>query len=468
MPTTLVLSFPWGRYHANPWGSHVNEGAVELPPSPWRLLRALYAVWRTRVPDLAQDVVHPLLDRLAVPPTFHVPRHTVAHTRHYYPDSQSGTDRTLDAFAVMARDATLAATWPEELPRVQLNALTRLVEAMPYFGRADSICSGSVSPGWTPTDHEEWTPVDVAESIPLHAEVTAVLAPELPLRIDSLLARPVDVRRGNLLFPTGARFVGYQRLRVLPERRARVRRSGHVPPTAVRFSALQAGLPPATDALHFTDLLRQAALSKLGGLREERDHSLLGGKSPEGKALTDHRHAHYLPVFRDRHLAGLVVWVPGGLPDDELKAIGGVQRLYSTYDESRRLRLGLSGVGLVEQVAQDLVGVPGTTRWHSVTPFTPSRYPKGSESWADFVEKEIGRELVSRRYPEPAHVRLVDGDWRAFVRFRPSRRWSGSSDQRRANRPSCFAEISFDSPVAGPIALGHLSHFGLGLFAPEG
>ena len=47
MPTTLVLTFPWGRYHANPWGRHVNEGAVELPPSPWRLLRAV------------RDVAHP-------------------------------------------------------------------------------------------------------------------------------------------------------------------------------------------------------------------------------------------------------------------------------------------------------------------------------------------------------------------------------------------------------------------------
>jgi len=38
VPTMLVLTFPWGRYHANPWGRHVNEGAVELPPSPWRPL----------------------------------------------------------------------------------------------------------------------------------------------------------------------------------------------------------------------------------------------------------------------------------------------------------------------------------------------------------------------------------------------------------------------------------------------
>ena len=32
------------RYHATPWDAHVNEGRVEWPPSPWRLLRALVAV----------------------------------------------------------------------------------------------------------------------------------------------------------------------------------------------------------------------------------------------------------------------------------------------------------------------------------------------------------------------------------------------------------------------------------------
>ncbi|MDQ3151354.1 MAG: type I-U CRISPR-associated protein Cas5/Cas6, partial [Actinomycetota bacterium] len=57
MPTTLVLTFPRGRYRATPWGRHVNEGAVELPPSPWRLLRALYATWRTRAPELAEGTV---------------------------------------------------------------------------------------------------------------------------------------------------------------------------------------------------------------------------------------------------------------------------------------------------------------------------------------------------------------------------------------------------------------------------
>ena len=41
--TRILFSFPGGRYHATPWGSHVNEGLVEWPPSPWRLLRPFIA-----------------------------------------------------------------------------------------------------------------------------------------------------------------------------------------------------------------------------------------------------------------------------------------------------------------------------------------------------------------------------------------------------------------------------------------
>ena len=32
--TTIELTFPAGRYHATPWGRHVNEGAVEWPLLP--------------------------------------------------------------------------------------------------------------------------------------------------------------------------------------------------------------------------------------------------------------------------------------------------------------------------------------------------------------------------------------------------------------------------------------------------
>ncbi|HFQ89125.1 MAG TPA: type I-U CRISPR-associated protein Cas5/Cas6, partial [Desulfobulbus sp.] len=47
----LAIGFRFiaGRYHATPWGRHVNEAAVEWPPSPWRIVRALAATWHRKL-----------------------------------------------------------------------------------------------------------------------------------------------------------------------------------------------------------------------------------------------------------------------------------------------------------------------------------------------------------------------------------------------------------------------------------
>ncbi|MDQ1248067.1 MAG: CRISPR-associated protein Csb2, partial [Actinomycetota bacterium] len=152
MTATLAITFDLGRYHATPWGANVNEGAVEIPPSPWRLLRALYSTWRVHANDLPQDLVHGLLSTLAATePVYAVPPHTIAHTRHYYPDSTSrrgttSTDKTIDAFAAFATtDASLYVTWPVELSPDYRDALERLAKSLPYLGRADSVITAKLT-----------------------------------------------------------------------------------------------------------------------------------------------------------------------------------------------------------------------------------------------------------------------------------------------------------------------------------
>lgn len=460
VPTTLVLTFPLGRYHATPWDRHVNEGAVELPPSPWRLLRTLYAVWQTRCPDMPQETVHPLLAQLAAPPTFYVPAHSLAHSRHYYPDAKDGTDRTLDAFAVFGPEDQLAAQWPAELEPDQWDALRRIAESIPYFGRADSICTGTIETGWTPAGHAIWKPLDVAERVDGYAEATSVLTPEIPLAVDTLLARPAEVRRSGLRFPAGSRLVPYglDRPADTPMTRAIPRPTWTV--TAVRFDPLHTALPPDTDAAIYTDLLRQAAIKQLGGRAEG---TMLGGRTSDDAPMQGGMHAHYLPIIRDRRLTGLVVWVPGGLADKELNALCDVRAL---YDYKHRVQVRVSGIGAVEQVAPELVR-PAPI-WLSATPFTPSRYPKRNRhEWRAFVMNEIQRELQLRGFAPAADVEFVDGPWTAFVRHRPSARQRGDKRQGQAHLPAQFLRLRFTQPVRGPLTLGWLSHFGLGLFAPE-
>ena len=455
-----MLTFPLGRYHATPWDRHVNEGAVELPPSPWRLLRTLYAVWQTRCPDLPHEIVHPLLGDLAAPPTFYVPAHGISHSRHYYPGAKHGRDRTLDAFAVFGADDQLAAQWPVELEPDKEEALRRIAESIPYFGRADSICTGTIETGWTPAGHAIWKPLHVAERVDGYAEATSVLAPEIPLVVDTLLARAAEVRRRGLRFPVGSRLVvyGLDRPADIPMTRAVAGPARTV--TAVRFDLLHAALPPDTDAAIYTDLLRQAAVKQLG---ENAEGTMLGGRTTDNAPMQGGMHAHYLPIIRDRRLTGLVVWVPGELADKELTALSNVRLL---YDYKHRIQVRVSGIGAIEQVAPELVGPAHT--WRAVTPFTPARYPKKNrDEWHSFVVNEVQRELGVRGHAQAADVDSIDGPWTAFVRHRPSARLRRDMRQGQAHLPGQFLRLRFAQPVHGPLALGWLSHFGLGLFVPE-
>ena len=51
----IRMGFLTGRFHATPWGYHLNEGVVEYPPSVWRLLRSLVATFYRVFPDRAHQ-----------------------------------------------------------------------------------------------------------------------------------------------------------------------------------------------------------------------------------------------------------------------------------------------------------------------------------------------------------------------------------------------------------------------------
>src|SRR5947209_2960160 len=119
MSLSVALSFPAGRFHATPWGHHVNEGRTEWPPSPWRLLRALVAVWKRKLPGvpLVEENIEGLLTALASqPPTFHLPLATLGHTRHYMPlGSTNANERTkvFDAFVSLDPRQEVVFHWAD-------------------------------------------------------------------------------------------------------------------------------------------------------------------------------------------------------------------------------------------------------------------------------------------------------------------------------------------------------------------
>lgn len=154
---TMLLRFPGGRYHATPWGHHVNEGLVEFPPSPWRLLRALISTGYTALgwngtnangssgrPPLVAQV---LLEKLAsVTPRYRLPPAAGAHTRHYMPIGvmEKGREKTTLVFDTWAQiDAgVLCVTWDVSLNEAEEVQCRNLVEHLGYLGRSESWVEG--------------------------------------------------------------------------------------------------------------------------------------------------------------------------------------------------------------------------------------------------------------------------------------------------------------------------------------
>ena len=167
----------------------------------------------------------------------------------------------------------------------------------------------------------------------------------------------------------------------------------------------------------------------------------------------------------------MAVWAPGGLSVEEVAAVGSLRQI-RTPDWLRGLhtyRLGLEALGSAEMALPELVG-PSRV-WVSITPYAPAR--RWCKNWNDpdirqkHIDDDLKRELGFREKPVPERIEQLglgrfDGrDWRRFRRGRPRRGEQGQ------NRPAIPLRLTFAESVEGPLVLGGLSHFGLGLFKPE-
>jgi CRISPR-associated protein Csb2 len=459
MSTTIAVRFPWGRYHATPWGRHVNEAAIEFPPSPWRLLRALFSTWKGRAPELDEATVHKLLEQLLAPPSYRVPEYIEAHTRHYMPDITDGTDKVIDAFAVFERDAELLVTWPVDIDEAQRSALAVLVERLPYIGRAESICDARIVP--TSNAPVTGTLIEPLTDDVVADEVLRLLVLDHPLDFSALVARTTDVRDERRLVPPGATWQRYTAPQVATPR-PEPRHPKRPRPTAIRWSFDSNARPSIHATVAITDVLRRACMSGFGRRNAGGASENLSGKRDDGRPLEGHRHAHYLALDTDgdRLIDTLLLWMPSGISEEDLDPLADLHRLtgFQHVADFRPGRLGLEAVGSIEAIAPELVGP--SIEWESYTPFAPARFPRRKHPWEAHVIAEVGQELRWRGLPEPGTVDLLRGDWLDYRRHRPTKERLGSA------RRACGARLRFKVPIDGPIVLGALSHFGLGMFLP--
>jgi CRISPR-associated protein Csb2 len=476
----IKLRFLAGRFHATPWGRHVNEGVVEWPPSPWRLLRSLLATfYRARPAGVTEAQLRRIVGALAAPPSFQLPPTSVAHTRHY--DQANGGVKFFDTFiALDPRDAVWCLWAEAELNEEDRNALAALLGALGTFGRAESWCEAELS---------EQGEILSLNCLPLAdgqtlkgIEPVRVLLPEEggEALFDRLLIETSEMRKQKQLDPSGSRWVAYARR--ADALRARKPTPPHrasavaTKPMVARFALDSTVLPLAQDALPFAEQVRRALIRHRAGV----EHSeVITGKMFDGVPLEGHAHAHYLPTDEDLdgRLDHITIYAPRGFEPEDVAAFDALRTIYRRGNKPE-VRLILSGLGTLaefaaaseesEHLAGDVSLFKPSRRWRSVTPFSLPRFAtRGGGKPArprDLPEAQLARELRVRGLPEPVAIKRLEG---YVAGERPLVRWLEFQTQRFKGEEGhglAGFELEFAEPVSGPLALGFACHFGLGLF----
>jgi CRISPR-associated protein Csb2 len=434
----VEFRFPGGRYHATPWDAHVNEGRVEWPPSPWRLLRALVATHRLKARDrIAEGDLRALVDALAsCLPCYSLPSDVVGfHTRHYMPLYAGKTVRVFDTFFHLPEGARVVAAWPDVSLDLRLTEVfADLVAAFGYLGRAESwveaaLCEsppetfesrpleqgrdGSAGAGAsvdvvrvlapvTPAEFARWRASAIEERTTrareekerrtsargkatrpatLSPKEQASLESDLPGTVfDALLGETGTLRKRGWNRPPGSRWVDYARPLIRPPAlggagRRPLRRN----PTVARFALAGSVLPRLTEAALEAEKIRTVLLKHSDGA------PVFSGRDPvSGALLSGHAHALVLPESNGRHGRVTHVTLFARMGFDE-RARAAIERLRVVWQRSGHdLQLALLGVGQPidfggVRVEAGQCPLLATSRvWVSRTPFVPTRHEKRS------------------------------------------------------------------------------------------
>jgi CRISPR-associated protein Csb2 len=465
--TTLAVRFPLRRYHATPWDRAVNEGATEWPPSPWRILRALVATWHTRWPDLPAGTVDALLDALADPPCYRIPNTVAGHTRHYLPDlehrkgEQGHTDLTLDPFLALAPGEELLIRWDATLDPEQRQVLAKLAELLPYLGRSESVCEMRLLDAETEPDKSWWRP---------GSGQARLLTVTRPVTRAALEVTTTEIRRRRHTVPPGTRWVSYvageTATAAIPRRAIE---TSDV--TAIRFAVMGRVPMKATHGMLLADRAHEKAGTALmrAGIPETRRHVIMGTRG----AATDHAHAHWiaLPDSEERgaSVQNLIIWCGAKLQTDEVRALlhlGGLSGRRGGYEVSGfpDVELLFQAAGPVKLVVPELCG--SSRRWRSRTPYLPVRHRK-RETLDEYLEADVVAELRYRGKPA-AMVNRVEPGSGTTDRWASEFRRHRLQERLARSRPGMGLRLEFAEAVEGPLLLGQLSHFGYGVFVPEG
>lgn len=483
---TVAVRFLAGRYHATPWGRNVNEGEVEWPVSPFRLARGIIDVWRRRFPGLEDTQITRILAALAAAPSFFLPpaarSHLVAYLNMNKLDDPNHKEKVYDAFVAVNRSAPLYVFFPGDLNREDRGVLDTLLRHMSYLGRSESWIEAelvpqlpAVTPNCRPAAAGADADGDSVTVACLKAEEKYRTLDQLPDRprwfkaergrnqcswLESICLSSDDLLTASWSDHPAIEWVSYNLPaetfagRVVPvQRRCRETR-------LVQYAVCSNVLPRIEETVAVAERIRVYLMGihkKICGGDPRRVSPIFSGKDDRGRPLAGHNHAYYLPIDADRdgRIDHVIVQSRRPFSASELQALDALRAIWQPQGREH-LHFVLNSRG---DVFRPLTGKV----WVSATPFVTVRhYKKKCGGYKEWLRDEIIRECQYNGLPTPAVVKLLPRTvlprrqihWWAFLRSR----------KKGCPLPGYGFVLQFSEPVAGPFALGALSHFGLGLF----
>ncbi len=409
MPT-LKLRFPGGRYHATPWRHHVNEGLIEWPPSPWRLLRALIACGFTTqhwidIPPL----VCLLVEKLAsVFPSYKLPKITAAHTRHYMPYIEGKNQKTTlvwDAFANIGNGEAdhILVHWPCVLTSDETALLAVLAHNLGYLGRSESWVEAELIPDASISletfdaipcqqgEHHDQRQEQVYLMAPISAnnylswrkeQVDGAAAKlesqrgkskpsakllkkqaelEKPFPSDLIACLTKDTswwKDHGWSHPPGSRHVLYWRpSQPMQVTASKLHRSHEPVPVQMMLLALtsptgnKSALPSITRTLPQAELIHKALVSKLGNGHRVHCPELTGKDEHDQPLRNAHQDAHILPLDLDgdRRIDHVLIFAPMDLRGSAQCAVSSLRRTW-TKGGVGDFQLAIVGKGYIDDL----------------------------------------------------------------------------------------------------------------------
>jgi CRISPR-associated protein Csb2 len=387
-----------------------------------------------------------------------------AHTRHYVPSrkwspSASGeTDLLLDGFRAIDPKASLEVWWPVVLDDSELDALQRVAERLSYLGRSESVCTMAASVAEPPMSFHA-VALEAANAAQADGELLELLCFTSSASLETVALSVTDLRRQRRRLAEGTRMVTFSVSEpAAPPRSAASPAS--VRPTLARLRVLGGGRPGLRDAIVIAEATRRALQSRYGRRHDSSASPVFSGRSGHEPRADQHQHAHYLATAErgSVRVDHITVWAPEGFGAGELRALADLAELHDRA-WPKPLRVALVAFGDGDSLPlPDLCGP--SERWRTLTPIVLARHAKRRGGRiVDGPADQILNELRLRGMPEPTNLELPRGPWHEFRAQRPT-------GQRRAPAAVLGARITFPTPVRGPLALGALAHFGLGVFTP--